>query len=42
MLGFFRFGRQLMGLISWLTAFYKDPDLVRDMQEFWANFLIAT
>lgn len=38
--GFFGFGRQLMGLMSWLQAFHRDPDLVNDMQEFWANFLI--
>jgi uroporphyrinogen decarboxylase len=40
--GFFGFGRQLMGLVSWLLTFYKDPDLVKDMEEFWANFLIET
>jgi len=40
--GFFGFGRQLMGLVNWLLTFYKDPDLVKDMEEFWANFLIET
>ncbi|MEM2175299.1 MAG: uroporphyrinogen decarboxylase family protein, partial [Candidatus Micrarchaeia archaeon] len=40
--GFFGFGRQLMGLVNWLIAFYKDQDLVKDMEEFWVNFLIET
>lgn len=40
--GFFGFGRQLMGMVSWLLAFYKDPEFVRDMEEFWADFLIGT
>ena len=40
--GFFSFGRQLMGLENWLLAFYKAPDLVKDMEEFWINFLIET
>lgn len=40
--GFFGFGRQLMGTVPWLLAFYKDPELVSDMEEFWADFLIRT
>lgn len=40
--GFFGFGRQLMGTVPWLLAFYKDPELVSDMEEFWADFLIGT
>jgi uroporphyrinogen decarboxylase len=40
--GFFGFGRQLMGLENWLLAFYKTPDMVKDMEEFWVDFLIET
>jgi uroporphyrinogen decarboxylase len=40
--GFFGFGRQLMGLENWLLAFYKAPDMVKDMEEFWVDFLIET
>ena len=40
--GFFGFGRQLMGTVPWLLAFYKDPELVSNMEEFWADFLIRT
>jgi len=38
--GFFGFGRQLMGMTSWLLAFHKDPALVEEMEEFWGDFLI--
>lgn len=38
--GFFYQGRHLMGWQRLLPAFYKDPDLVHDIMDFWANFLI--
>jgi uroporphyrinogen decarboxylase len=40
--GFFGFGRQLMGMTSWLLAFHKYPELVSEMEEFWSGFLIET
>lgn len=40
--GFFGFGRQLMGTVPWLLAFYKDPELVREMEKFWTDFLVGT
>lgn len=40
--GFFGFGRQLMGLIAWLKAFYQNQELVHEMEAFWADFLIGT
>jgi hypothetical protein len=40
--GFFGFGRQLMGLMPWLIAFYRDQELVQEMEAFWADFLIET
>lgn len=40
--GFFAMGRQLVGTIPFVAAFYRDPELVRDMINFWTEFLIET
>lgn len=40
--GFYYFGRQLMGTIGFLTAFYKNPELIHEMMDFWADFLIES
>jgi len=40
--GFFGEARNLMGLERLLVAFYKDPRLVSDILEFWADFVIET
>jgi uroporphyrinogen decarboxylase len=42
LLGFFYFCRQLMGTLQLLNAFYKSPELVRDIMDFHADFLIET
>jgi len=38
--GFFAMGRQLMGTVKLLTSFYRTPELVHDMMDFWTDFLI--
>lgn len=38
--GFFGFARNLMGLNRLLVAFYKTPELVRDMMEHWSWFCV--
>lgn len=40
--GFFWKGREFMGLENFLKAFYKNPELVDEMMEFWCDFLIKT
>ena len=40
--GFFFFGRHLMGWQKLLTAFYRDPDLIHEIMDFWAHFLVET
>ncbi len=40
--GFYGFGAQLMGIPTFNVMFYKDPELMHDMVEFWENFTIAT
>jgi len=42
MTGFFAEARQLMGLERLLIMFYKDPGLVHDIMDFWADFLVET
>ncbi|MEM3046199.1 MAG: uroporphyrinogen decarboxylase family protein, partial [Candidatus Bathyarchaeia archaeon] len=42
MTGFFGEARHLMGLERLLVTFYKDPDLIHDIMDFWADFLIET
>ncbi len=38
--GFFGYARNLMGLNRLLVAFYREPDLVADIMDFWAEFLL--
>jgi len=40
MAGFFGIARNLMGLERLLISFYKKPDLVKGIMDFWADFLI--
>jgi hypothetical protein len=42
MTGFYGFGVQVMGVTSFVTMFYKDPELMHDMAEYWAYFTIET
>ncbi|RLF13655.1 MAG: hypothetical protein DRJ66_07445 [Thermoprotei archaeon] len=38
--GFFGYARNLMGLERLLIAFFKEPDLVADIMDFWSKFLL--
>lgn len=38
--GFYGFGAELMGIPTFLTTFYKDPELIEDMLEHWEYFTI--
>jgi uroporphyrinogen decarboxylase len=38
--GLFGFGQSIMGLVEWLKAFIKTPNLVREMLDFWSDFVI--
>jgi len=40
--GFYGFGAQLMGIPTFVTMFYKDPELIHDMAEYWEYFTIET
>ena len=40
--GFYGFGRGVMGTADFVPAFYMDPELVHDMMNTYADFLIAT
>ncbi|MEM2145068.1 MAG: uroporphyrinogen decarboxylase family protein, partial [Candidatus Jordarchaeaceae archaeon] len=40
--GFFGKARELMGLERCLISFYKNPRLIRDIMDFWCDFLIET
>lgn len=40
--GFFGQPRQLMGLMSLLKSFYRDQKLIRDILDFWKEFVIET
>ena len=42
MAGFYGFGMQIMGIAPFCTAFYSKPELIRDMVEFYADFLVRT
>jgi len=38
--GFFMLGRTFMGTVQFLSAFYKDPALLKDMTDFHARFTV--
>jgi uroporphyrinogen decarboxylase len=38
--GFFAESRDLLGLKNLLIAFYKKPDLIHDIMDYWVNFVI--
>jgi len=38
--GFYAFGRAMMGTAGFTPAFYTNPELVRDLMETWADFLV--
>jgi len=40
--GFYGFGAQLMGIPNFVKMFYKDCELMHDMAEYWAFFVIET
>jgi len=40
--GFYGFGAQIMGIPTFNVMFYKDPELMRDMAEYWEYFTIET
>jgi len=42
MTGFFGEARHLMGLERLLVTFFKDPNLIHQIMDFWADFLIET
>jgi len=40
--GFYAVGRSYMGTVPFVSAFYKDPELVKDMMDFQATFLVES
>jgi len=40
--GFFFLARQLMGTMNLLTSFYRNPELVHNIMDFWAEFIIES
>jgi hypothetical protein len=40
--GFYGFGAELMGIPSFVKAFYRDPDLIHEMIEHWETYTIET
>jgi hypothetical protein len=42
MTGFYGFGAQLMGIPNFNIAFYKNPELIRDMVSHWEHFTIES
>lgn len=38
--GFYSCGRELMGSVNFCTAFYKDPELVHELLDYHAEFLV--
>lgn len=40
--GFYGFGAQLMGIPTFVVMFYKDPDLIHEMAEYWEHFILET
>lgn len=42
MSGFYGFGAQLMGITRFVEMFYSNPELIRQMAEYWEYFTIET
>jgi uroporphyrinogen decarboxylase len=42
MTGFYGFGAELMGIPNFNLAFYKDPELIRDMAAHWEYFTVES
>lgn len=40
--GFFYVARQLMGTMNLLASFYRNPELVHDIVNFWAEFIVES
>ncbi len=40
--GFYGFGAELMGIPTFNLMFYKNPDLIHEMAEYWECFIIET
>jgi uroporphyrinogen decarboxylase len=40
--GFFNLGRSFMGTVPFVSAFYNDPEMVRDMMDFQATFIVES
>jgi len=40
--GFYGFGGQLMGIVNFMLAFHRNPELIRDMAEYWEYFTIES
>ena len=40
--GFYGFGAQLMGIPTFNLMFYKDPELMHDMIEYWEYFIVES
>ena len=40
--GFFATGRNFMGTERFLVSFYRDPKLIREMMDFWGDFVTST
>ncbi len=40
--GFYAFGRGIMGTAAFIPSFYTNPELIHDMMNFYAEFLIET
>lgn len=40
--GFYGFGAQLMGIPTFNVMFYKDPELMHDMIEYWEYYVVET
>ena len=40
--GFYTIGREIMGTVNFTTAFYKDPELIEEILDYYAEFLIET
>lgn len=40
--GFYGFGAELMGIPNFNVAFYKDPELIHDMIDYWEYFTVET
>lgn len=40
--GFYGFGAELMGIPTFNLMFYKDPELIREMIEYWEYYVVET